>query len=177
MGLSYNAVVVAADPISLLRCLKSLPEEYNPIQFYAYRVGDRGAIVFGYRDETGHLTATDEMERLADALSKEFDKAVAVHYDEMLQVYQSSLCQEGKWIRSFGEEDELWAPMDENGDEIADAPRCPGHAIPEGEDFAFVWDGIDAGLEAAGFRSWLPSSLHEAAHQDALIWQRPAQRE
>jgi hypothetical protein len=91
----------------------------------------------------------------------------------MLQAREATLYQEGELIRSFGEEDELWAPMDANGDERPDAPRCPGSAVPEDEEYAFVWDGIDAGLEAAGFRSWLPpDGLLHVASQENLIWER-----
>jgi hypothetical protein len=63
--------------------------------------------------------------------------------------------------------------MDGNGDALPDAPRCPGSAVPDDEEYAFVWDGIDAGLEAAGFRSWLPDGgLMYVAAQDNLIWKR-----
>jgi hypothetical protein len=164
---------LVADQAALLRRLAELPEAFAPLSFEAYDVADQGFVIFGWREGTRHLEATEEIEDLAKALSLEFGKAVAVHFDEMLQVRDATLYQQGEFIRSFGEEDELWAPMDVHGDVLPDAPHCSGSAVPEDEEYAFVWDGIDAGLEAAGFRSWLPADgLMYVAAQDNLIWER-----
>jgi hypothetical protein len=171
MGMFYDAVVVAAAKAPLLRELEDLPDTFAPISFEVYRVKGRGFVIFAWR-EIGPPEATDEMEELAMALSLKFGKAVAVHMVDNVQIRESTLYEEGKLVRSFGEEDELWAPMDENGDELPGAPCCQSSAIPEGEDYAFVWDGIDAGLEAAGFRSWFRDSVLEAARKKALIWER-----
>jgi hypothetical protein len=173
VGASYEAVALVADQAALLRRLADLPKACAPLSFEAYRVANQGFVIFGWREGTRHLGATEEIEDLGKALSQEFGKAVAVHFDEMLQVRDATLYQQGEFIRSFGEEDELWAPMDGNGDVLPDAPRCPGSAIPDDEEYAFVWDGIDASLAAAGFRSWLPDGwLTEVAAQDNLIWER-----
>lgn len=173
MGASYEAVVLAADRIALLRKLAGLPETFAPLSFEAYHAADQGFVIFGWREGTRHLGATEEIEELAKSFSLEFGKAVAVHFDEMLQVRDATLYQRGELLRSFGDEDELWAPMDDNGDVLADAPRCPGSAVPEDEEYAFVWDGIDAGLDAAGFRAWLPADgLMYVVGQDNLIWER-----
>jgi hypothetical protein len=147
------------------------------MSFEAYRVADRGLVVFGWTEGIRHWgpTEAEVIEDLAKELSRTFVKAVAVHCDDMFQVWVSTLYQEGEQIRSFGEEDEFWARMDENGEVAPDAPRCPGKAVPEDEEeeYAFVRDGIDAGLEAAGFRSWLPDGgLLYVSDQDNMIWER-----
>lgn len=110
---------------------------------------------------------------MAAVLSLEFDQALAVHYDTMLGVREATLYQSGKPIRSFGEEDELWAPTDCNGAALPDAPRCPSSEIPKDADYDFVWDGIDAGIEVAGFGGWLTAyDLTAGFHGDDLLWQR-----
>jgi hypothetical protein len=181
VGASYEAVVLAADQTALLRQLENLTEAFALMSFEAYRVGDLGFVVFGWREGIRHLGATAEIEELANALSLDFEKAVAVHFDEMLQVRDATLYHRGEMIRCFGEEAELWAPMDANGDALPDALRCPATAVPDGEEYAFVWDGIDAGLEAAGFRSWLSTSAGlwpgHVARRDDLIWKRSSAEE
>jgi hypothetical protein len=170
---TYEAIVLAAERAALLRHLKNLPDECASISFEVYRVATRGFVVFGWGEKTRHLGATKELEKLAEALSLKFGKAVAVHSEEMMQVRDASFYRHGELIGLFGEEDERWAPTDENGEVLPDAQLCPGHAVPEGEEYEFVWDGIDAGLEAAGFRSWLPvGGLMSIARRENLIWER-----
>jgi hypothetical protein len=145
------------------------------MSFEAYRVADRGAVIFGWQEGIRHWgpEQAEAIEHVARVLSLTFVKALAVHFNDMLNIREASLYQEGKLIRWFGEEDELWAPMDGKGDVLPDAPRCPGSAVPEDENYAFVWDGIDAGLEAGGFRGWLPTGgLLYVADRDNLIWER-----
>jgi hypothetical protein len=175
VGASYEAVVLAGDQAALIRQLENLPDAFAPLSFEVYRVVERGFVVFGWQEGPGNTA--EDVEDLAKELSVEFGKAVAVHFHDMLQVRETTLYQGGESIRSFGEQDELWAPMDDNGEELPDAPRCPGYAVPDGAEYTFVWDGIDAGLEAAGFRSWLPTSAGlwplQIAQREALIWERP----
>jgi hypothetical protein len=174
VGASYEAVVLSADRTAVIHRLKHLAENTS-MSFYAYRVADRGIVVFGWTEGNRHWgpVEAEVIEDLAKELSRTFAKAVAVHFDDMFQVQESTLYQDGESIRSFGEEDELWAPTAENGEVAPDAPRCPGNAVPGDEEYALVWDGIDAGLEAAGFRSWLPEGgLLDVSDQDNLIWER-----
>ncbi len=178
MGLSYETVVLTGEQATLLQLLENLPEEFDSLSFESYRAADRGFVIFGWHEGIRHLSATEEIEELAKALSLEFGKAIATHFDEMLQVREATLYCCGESIRSFGEWDELWAPTDCNGDAIPGAPRCPSSEIPEDADYDFVWDGIDAGLEVAGFQSWLPTDgLLQVARKEDLIWERAARQE
>ena len=178
MPVGYTVVVLAGDQAALLRELAGLGEEFASMSFEAYRVADRGFVVFGWHEGTHDLVAIQGIEDLAEALSLEFGKAVAAYYDKTCDSREATLYQNGEAIRSFGEEDELWAPTDDEGHEIPGAPRRAPKDVPEDEDYVFVWDGIDAALEAAGFRSWLTDDdLTHVGGPEKLIWERAAREE
>jgi hypothetical protein len=173
VGASYEAVVLAADRTALIHQLNSFAENTS-MSFEAYRVADPGVVIFGWTEGIRHWgpAELEIIEGLAEELSRYIAKAVAVHFDEMLQVREATLYQEGELIQSFGEEDEFWAPKEANGDVLPDGSPCPQSAVPESEGDVF-WDGIDAGLQAAGFWSLLPAGrFMYVADPENLIWER-----
>jgi hypothetical protein len=77
-------------------------------------------------------------------------------------------------VRYFGEQDEIWVPYGEDGKLVTDGPRYPGDAVPEDIECDCIWNGIDAGLEAAGFCNWITAQklAVEVAYANRPLWQR-----
>jgi hypothetical protein len=179
----FEAVVVAADQAALIRLLEGLagPDEPRPfarITLAVHRVTEHGFVVFGWRAGTQRPQAAQEMEDLADELSLELGTAVAVHYDDQVGLRAAMLSRDGEPVRYFGEEGEVWVPYGAGGKLLLDGPRYPGNAVPEDVECDCIRTGIDAALEAAGFRDWLTASQLAAevayrAYRTRPLWQRP----
>jgi hypothetical protein len=179
----FEAVVVAADQPALIRLLEGLvePDEPNPfarISLEVHRVTERGFVVFGWRAGAKRPQAAQEMEGLADEVSLKLGTAVAVHYDNQVGVRAAMLSRDGEPVRCFGEEDEVWVPYGEGGELLLDGPRYPGSAVPEDVECDCIRNGIDAALEAAGFRGWITAGQLAAevaywAYRTRPLWQRP----
>jgi hypothetical protein len=172
--------VVAADQAALIRLLEGLParevpDPFAPIGLEVHRVTERGFVIFGWRAGARRAEAAQEMEDLADELSQKLGRAVAVHYDDQVGLRAAVFSQDGEPLLYFGEEDEVWVPYSEGGELLTNGPRYPGNAIPEDIECDCIWNGVDAALEAAGFRNWITSRrlAAEVAHKDRSLWQRP----
>jgi hypothetical protein len=181
----FEAAVVAASKSALLKLLEGLPTQmmergldfdpFAPFTLEAFAAGRGRFIVFAWREGANRPDAWQEIEDLADEFSLAFGTAVAVHYDNMVGVRIGMLTRDGEAERYFGEEDEIWAPYGKNGKPVTRGPRYSANAIPKGVDCERIWDGIDAALEAAGFRKWLTAEkLHQVAVADSAepVWKR-----
>jgi hypothetical protein len=181
MSMYFEAVVLAANKTALIRLLTNLPERqgascFIPITLKVSYVAKGRYVVFGWRAGADRPLCGQEMEDLANVLSLEFGKAVAVHYDDQVGVRAAMLSCDGKPAGYFGKPDEVWVPYGEAGNLQMEGPRYPGNALPDDVECDCIWNGIDAALEGAGFRTWIPSQLaakvaYRAFREDPL-WER-----
>ena len=183
MSMYFEAVVLAANQSALIRLLEGLPELEEPDPFAAITLKvsreARGRyVVFGWRAGAKRPMCAQEMEDLADELTLELGSAVAVHYDDQVGLRAAMLSREGEPVRYFGEPDEVWVPYGEDGEPRPEGPRYPGNAVPDYVECDCIWNGIDAALEAAGFRKWI--TAHKLAAEVAYwafrgrhVWERP----
>ena len=155
MSMYFEAVVLSANQYGLTRLLKGLAE----------------------------LDESDRIASMALKPFREFSAAVAVHYDDQVGLHTAMLSRNGVPVRYFGEQDEVWVPYGADGEPRTDGPRYAGNAVPDDVECDCIWNGIDAALEAAGFRKWITAhhlAAHVAysAHQDGQPWwHRPGVRE
>jgi hypothetical protein len=179
----FEAVVLATNQSALIRLLAGLPDleepdPFAPITLTLSRVARGRYVVFGWRAGADRPQCAQEMEDLADELTLELGTAVAVHYDDQVGVRAAMLSRDGEPVRYFGEPDEVWVPYGKDGELCTDGPRYSGNAVPDDIECDCIWDGIDAALEAAGFRKWI--TAHKLAAQVAYrafrerpLWERP----
>jgi hypothetical protein len=98
------------------------------------------------------------VERLAASLSVEYGVTLAVFYDDRCGVSVAILFRDGTPVRDFGEADEVWVPLDEDGDMLTDGPRYTRETLPPDAECDCIRQAIDVGLEAAGFCGWMTAS-------------------
>jgi hypothetical protein len=62
---------------------------------------------------------------------------------------------DGKLIKEFGEGDELFVPLAENGEPIKTAPRIKLADFIAGEEYETIQNAIELGLAEFGSGNWL----------------------
>ena len=149
MSAVFEGIVISADADFLHRAFLTL-ESRLPLRLARLAPSLLG--IYRYEYEAGRLFDLEELDRLARLLSGEFGTALLVFYDDRSDAIGSALYDGNQLRREFGESDEIWVRLDEEGMLDLDGPRFPGDALPEDfEDGECIWSAIDAGLEAAGF--------------------------
>ena len=183
MSMYFEAVVLAANQSALIRQLEGLsgleePDPFTPITLSVSRVARGRYTVFGWRAGAERPMCAQAVEDLADELSLTLGTAVAVHYDDQVGLRAAMLSRDGEPVRYFGEQDEVWVPYGEDGEPRTDGPRYARNAVPDDIECDCIWNGIDAALEAAGFRKWITSHKLAAevayrAYRESPLWERP----
>jgi hypothetical protein len=90
----FEAVVVAADQPALIRLLEESsqiidpddPEPLAAINWELYRIANGRFVLFGWRAGARRPDAAEEVDGLAEDLSRAFTSAVAVHYNDQVGV-------------------------------------------------------------------------------------------
>jgi hypothetical protein len=152
MSVVFDAVVLAGETAAVREAFESLRV---PLALELHQADDRGFVILTRFDEPGRLFEWEEVDRLAASFSVTFGSALSVHYDDRGGVRAAGLFRGGAGVREFGEADEVWVPLDDDGDPRPDGPRYPGDRVPPDEECGCVRQAIDAGLEAAGFADWM----------------------
>lgn len=177
MSNCFEAAVVRAGETALVQFLDDLPVRglLIPFTLEAFRVGRGQFVIFAWRLGAERPNAREEIDVLADELSRQFGKAVAVHYDDQIGFRTAMLSLDGRTERCFGEPDEVWVPYGDDGN-LLKSPRYAGNAVPEDVECDCIWNGIDEALKAAGFGRWMTSSkVVEVAQLDNPFWKRLGQ--
>jgi hypothetical protein len=173
MSTTYEAIVLAGDESAARAAFNGLR---TPLSLGLLQHSVGGFVISCDEESSGRVFAVQEVNRLAAEMSARVGIALAAHYDDRCGVKAASLFREGAFVREFGEADEVWAPVDEQGEPNLDGPRYPGNALPADEECDCIRQAIDAGLQSAGFNGWVSaSSLREAirSRKDWLAEHRP----
>lgn len=115
-------------------------------------LGELDRDVFAVYIKEGRLFDPPEVEKIAASLSMRFGKALLVLYDNSCDLRLAALYESGALAKEFGERDEIWVPLDEQGSPDTDRGRFRWDDIKDDSDGECdcIWDAIDAGLEAFG---------------------------
>jgi hypothetical protein len=115
-------------------------------------LGELDRDLFAVYIKEGRLFNPPEVEKIAVSLSMRFGKALLLLYDNSCDVRFAALYESGALVKEFGEGDEIWVPLDEQGYADTDRGRFRWDDIKddsEGE-YDCIYDAIDVGLEAFG---------------------------
>lgn len=172
MSVVYEAVVWEGDASAVRAAFDRLQ---TALSLRLFQPADRGFVLVCWLPDDARRHAVDEVNRLAAVLSVDFVSALAVHYDDRCGVKTALLYRAGSAVREYGDSDEVWTPMDEQGYPVADGPQYGGDAIPPDVECDCIRQAIDAGLEEAGYRRWLSAAdLREWSGSEGLwLAQRP----
>ncbi len=130
--------------------LAVLDEEVSAI----IRVGDRNA------------PFSDEFDELGSALSSTFGRALVVRYDSRIGHRSSSYCEGGNELCRFGEEDEVYSPLDDDG--AITGVRVSFDELDEEEEYETIENAIELGLRRLGAGRW-EDLLFLIYNQEALL--------
>jgi hypothetical protein len=163
MSVIFEAVVLEGDLPAIREAVDSLRV---PLDLDLYQADERGFVILTSLGP-GRLFNWEDVDRLAASLSIVFGTTLAVHYDDRGGVTVACLYREGAAVREFADADEVWVPMDDNGNPREDGPRYPGDHLPLDEECDCILQAIDVGIEAAGFGGWMTlSDLRDLACSD-----------
>lgn len=106
--------------------------------------------VFGIHRVAGRAAAFDRpaVERVAEQVSTEAGRAVALFYDNGCNVRGGALYSGGCRGREFGDEDAWWVPYREDGELMVDGPRLRQRELRPDLEYDCIFNAIDAALEA-----------------------------
>ena len=123
-----------------------------PVPLRLVRLADG---IFGvYRVATRSVPLDVEaMTSLAASLSEAVPAATAVFYDNRCGVRAAATFRGGTLSAEFGEEDEWWAPLDDEGVPRRDVPPVPATDLDPDEEYGCVRTAIDVGLADLGVPS------------------------
>lgn len=156
----FEGVVVFTDEAAISRSFAELRSHL------ALRLTRLAPSILGvYRSDypNGRPFDIPEQERIAQRLSEEFDRALLVFYDDRCDACGAALYSGGRLTREFGEPDEVWVELDDDGTPNLEGPRYSGDALPDDfDDGDCIRTAIDAGLDAAGFGTLNQALLKQA---------------
>ncbi len=124
-----------------------------PLELSIARLGPDAFVV--YRSDARHAAAfTDRTEALAEGLSEVVGRALLVRYDSRIGHRSACVYEHGNRVRTFGEDDELFVPLDEEGEPILSADPVTRSEFEDGEEYETVRNAIEQGLDALGVAEW-----------------------
>jgi len=110
--------------------------------------------VVSREDGTVRRRFSEHIDQLAVELSMELGKALVVRYDDRVGLRWAGLYEGGEAVREFGEDDELWVPLGEDGEPVVDGLQLKYSELDPDEEYATSVNAIEAGLLAFGRGSW-----------------------
>src|SRR4051794_6524504 len=119
MSIVFEAVLLAGDLLEIREAFDSLRV---PLALDLYQADERGFVMLTRFEEPGRLFKWIEVDRLAASLSLAFGTTLSVHYDDRGGVRVACLFREGATVRDFADADEVWVPMDDDGNPREDGP-------------------------------------------------------
>ena len=121
------------------------------------KFGDRifGAYPIGSRAARMDIAETDAA---ATHLSKVCGNALVVLYDNRTGLRVSKLFREGELDCEFGELDETWVPLDENGDPDITQQPLSANELDEDEEYECIQNAISLGLAELNVSNSVTSS-------------------
>ena len=113
-------------------------------------------------DSRDQADFTFKMDGVAEHLSITFGFALLVRYDDRIGHRSSAYIVDGRLQSSYGEEDEIWVLLDDNGEPLLSGPRFHTSELDPDPDVEYetIENAIQLGLKDFGAGDW--EILHAA---------------
>jgi len=113
-----------------------------------------GGIVI-YRTETReNLHFSDVTDRLAIRIGEDVGVAVVVRYDSRIGHRSSVVYRVGQPAEHYGPDEELFVPLDDEGEPQTDVKPIPASKLDPDEEYETSVNAIELGLRAIGALPW-----------------------
>jgi hypothetical protein len=150
MSSIFEAILSPAEPERLLQVLEPLE-----ISLHLALSSLPGGLTAAVREDPRHEYAfTEDLDGIAEALSKTLGTSLVVRYDDRIGHRSSKLYRDGELIRSFGEDDEVYVLLDEDGEPIPEGERFSLQDLDPDEEYETIKNAIQLGLEGLGRGDW-----------------------
>ncbi len=94
------------------------------------------------------------IDELAAEASMAVGHALAVRYDSRIGHRSAVLFRDGQSVRRFGEDDELFVPLDDDGEPIRTASPLGLGELDSNLEYETISNAIQQGLDALGVGAW-----------------------
>jgi hypothetical protein len=142
MSEMYEGIVFRSSDAAAPAAFRSLPAPF-PLRLVRLANGTFGVYRVAGRSDRFDVEA---MTSLAAALSESTSAALAVFYDNSCGVRATAVFRGGTLSAEFGEDDEWWVPLDDDGEPRRDVPPVPAADLDADEEYDCVRDAIEVGL-------------------------------
>jgi len=141
----YEAVVSITDSEKAHAAFRSLDTH---LHLRLARLSDELFAI--YRVATRDEPFDDAMHSVAAQLSISCGQCLAMSYDLRCGMSSAHRFRGGSLVESFGEDNELWVLLDEDGYPLHDGERYTVDQLDDNEEYDCIHTGVDAGLLALG---------------------------
>ena len=100
-----------------------------------------------WQPESPRSSHSDSAAKFLVALLAMSERVLCIDYDDGCGRRNATIYVSGQLVRTFGEADELWVPIDESGKPIDGAMPMPEDKLDEDVEYDCVHDGITAALD------------------------------
>lgn len=132
----------------------SIPEHFvAELDLVTASIGPDALIIF--RSDLRDVSAfTPRIDEVAAALSCDVDRALVVRYDSRIGHRSSSLYRDGRLVGEYGQDGELFVPLDDDGEPILSAAPVLRKDFHADLEYETIRNAIQQGLETIGVGTW-----------------------
>jgi hypothetical protein len=118
------------------------------------RVLDEHLAVSFRQDSRSQAAFSDQMESLAAQYSEQLGRALLVRFDSRIGHRSAELFEQGAHVRSFGEADELFVPLDDRGMPVTTAKALRADELDASMEYETSTNAIQLGLKSLNHDGW-----------------------
>ncbi len=134
--------------------LKNVVDETGVVVPLAFASLEEGTAVCYRVDPRDALVFSEAMDRIVSNVSKSIGRSLLVRYDSRTGHRSATLYDRGEVEGDFGPDDELFVPLDEEGDPVRAAVPLPRAALDPDEEYETHRNAIELGISALGVGTW-----------------------
>jgi hypothetical protein len=145
----FEGVLLASPFNEAQKAVRTLPSSLSLI---VERLGDLSIV--SRNDQVGRPQFSPEIEQVAADLSKIVGKALVVRYDSRIGHRTSELFIDGNMEKAFGEDDEVWVLLGEDGKPLVDGERFKLADMDPDQEYETIENAIQSGIQSFGSGDW-----------------------
>lgn len=146
----FEGIVV---PVGEGSALQLSPDVVDELSLVTRTLGSDASVVFR-SDPRGSAAFTAAIDEVASEMSRQAGSALVVRFDSRIGHRSSSLYCDGRQVQLFGNQGELFVPLDEKGQPVLSATPIRREDLELDVEYETISNAIQQGLHALGAGSW-----------------------